>query len=240
MCKHIPNIITLCNLLFGCFSVVAASLGEFQYAGIFILISAVLDLLDGLAAKLLKAQSKIGVQLDSLADLLSFGFAPAYLAFQILQTQETAIGFLSYLVFLMVLASAYRLARFNVEAEEVSVVSSENKSFFIGMPTPANAIFWAAVALHQYTTEVYLNEYFVLAISLIFSYLLVCSLKMFSFKINDFSWNKQKIIYIYILAIIIMVIFFKFLAIAIAILCYPIVSWVQAAYLKSILNRGKK
>ncbi|MEG1497971.1 MAG: CDP-diacylglycerol--serine O-phosphatidyltransferase [Bacteroidales bacterium] len=217
--KQIPNILTLCNLLCGCLSILSIFSGRIYWAAVFIFIAAVFDLLDGFFARLLRAYSPIGKELDSLSDVVSFGVAPSFIAYQMMQTQSLFCIYLPYLVFLMAAASAYRLAKFNIDTEQTA--------FFKGMPTPANALFWAALALHWANKGVVLNGYYLLALSIIFSFLLICNLKMFAFKAKDWSWQSQKIIYIFLVIVLALFIIYGALGLAIAIVFYPVCSWVH-------------
>src|ERR1035437_3641113 len=136
MKKHIPNFITCLNLFSGCVGVYLAFQGNFQGAFIAIIVSAVFDFFDGFAARLLKAYSPMGKELDSLADMVSFGLAPGAIVFSLLS--ETGINeWLPYLAFIIPVFSGLRLAKFNIDASQTTS--------FIGLPVPANAIFWAGL-----------------------------------------------------------------------------------------------
>ncbi|MDR1950913.1 MAG: CDP-diacylglycerol--serine O-phosphatidyltransferase, partial [Bacteroidales bacterium] len=141
MKKHLPNTITLANLFCGCLSIVATFSGQIGMAGFLIFLAAIFDFLDGFFAKLLNAQSELGKQLDSLADIVSFGVAPAMIAFRIMHVHydKLPFEFFPYIAFVMVLFSALRLAKFTIDTRQTE--------HFIGMPTPANALFWASLPL---------------------------------------------------------------------------------------------
>lgn len=179
MKKHIPNILTLCNLVSGCLAVVAAYNADYQLVLLFVVISAVFDFLDGFAARLLKAYSPVGKELDSLADVISFGFAPAMIAVSLLGD----LGVYRYFGLLIVALSALRLAKFNLD-------DSQTDSF-IGMPTPANAIFWGGLgySYNQLFTD---NPLITLALVLTTSVLLVSSLPMFSLKLKNINFANNK------------------------------------------------
>lgn len=225
--KHIPNCVTLCNLLFGCLSVTFSFEGNLYLAGIFILIAAVCDLMDGMLARLLRAWSRIGKDLDSLADMVSFGLAPAAIAYTLLQPQLDfdSWNFIRFFPFLMTLASAYRLAKFNNDEEQ--------KHFFKGMPTPANAMLWAFLAIYCSKQEVTMDSIYIILLTPLLSYLLISNLRMFSFKISDWSWKEQKIIYIYLLICLGLALLFKMLGLACAILLYPLFSRIYFVYRKT-------
>ena len=194
----VPNIITLCNLLCGCGSIVASLMFcNFRLALILIIASAVCDFFDGFTARLLRQYSDIGVQLDSLADMVSFGVAPSammYLfasqTFTIFTLPETVVNILVFVPFLMAAFSALRLAKFNID-------DSQHDSFE-GLPTPANAIFCASF-VYAIVTDVRAVELeWIVLISVIMSALLVSPVRMFSFKLKNLSWNANKLQYIFL------------------------------------------
>ena len=138
--KHIPNAITCCNLLSGCISCVMAMEGNFVLALTFIVLGAIFDFFDGMVARLLKVSSPLGVQLDSRADDITFGFAPSFMVFTFMQglvlpafLKPIAVIF-PYAPFFIAAFSALRLAKFNIDKRQATT--------FIGLPTPANALFW--------------------------------------------------------------------------------------------------
>ena len=144
MKKHIPNTITCCNLISGCIATYFAFQGDFELALLFIIIGAVFDFFDGMTARLLGVSSPIGKELDSLADDITFGFAPSAIIFGYLCTFHIHIFTLPFLAFVMAAFSALRLAKFNLDERQALG--------FIGLPTPANALFWGAliVGLQQH------------------------------------------------------------------------------------------
>jgi len=135
--KHIPNSITCLNLFSGCVAVFLAFKGNYEGAIIAILLAAVFDFFDGFAARLLKAYSPMGKELDSLADMVSFGVAPGAIVFSLL-SETNVCEWLPFLAFLIPVFSGLRLAKFNIDERQTTS--------FIGLPTPANAIFWAGLA----------------------------------------------------------------------------------------------
>lgn len=219
MCaKKIPDILTLCNLLCGCLSVVYAFGGHLAIAAIFIFVASVFDFFDGMAARLLDAKSSLGRELDSLSDVVSFGVAPAALVYIMLLSQPEWGHYWACVAFVMTAASAYRLAKFNVAEESGS---------FRGMPTPANAIFWASLALHADPDGVFLKGGCLLALVVVMSLLLVCNYRMFSFKLKHLSWQGQKVVYLFIATAIVLFALFGFLGLAVTIFLYPFFSWVH-------------
>ncbi len=190
--KHIPNAITLLNLLFGTMAVIYAVKGLQLFAVYLILAASVMDFLDGFTARALKAYSSIGKELDSLADLVSFGLAPSLLLYNRYFPISTEL--LSLLPLSIVLASAVRLAVFNVDTKQ-------SKSF-IGMPTPANAIL-VSVFIHYtlYNSRfdtLWDNLWFYPVISIILSYLLISPIPMFSLKFSSLSFKENKIRFLFI------------------------------------------
>ena len=206
MRKHIPNTITCSNLLSGCVATMFAFEGAYQYAFAFIIAGAVFDFFDGLTARALKVSSPIGKELDSLADVVTFGFAPAAMVFSWLrECADTHLDILPafampFLAFLLVAFSALRLAKFNVDERQTSS--------FIGLPTPANALFWGALVLGSHDLVV-VNPYgwmLVLALVLLFSYLLVAEIPMFSLKFKSLAWKANRIAYTFLLVSLVLLI----------------------------------
>lgn len=211
MKKHIPNILTLCNLCSGCVAVLAAAVGNFKLTLIFVLISAVFDFLDGFVARLLKAYSPLGKELDSLADVVSFGFAPAMMAVSLL----SCWGNWQFVGLLIVAFSALRLAKFNIDDRQTDS--------FVGLPTPANAIFWVGLGF-AYSHFFAHNSYFTLILVAITSYLLVSELPMFSLKFKNYSFADNKWQYLLIAAAAILLIVLQLKAIMWIIVLYVILS----------------
>lgn len=200
-------------------SVVYAFNDHIGMASGFIFLAAVFDFLDGFAARCLNAHSAIGGEMDSLSDVISFGLAPSVLAYLMLAGQPAWGHYWACVAFIMVASSAYRLARFNTTQEE--------HDFFRGMPTPANAIFWASVALYVGYEGSALKGGYLLALVIVMSLLLVCNFPMFSFKIKDRSWQAQRVVYVFIGVAIVLFALFGFLGLAATILLYPLFSWIH-------------
>jgi CDP-diacylglycerol--serine O-phosphatidyltransferase len=186
------------------------------WAAIFVGLAAVFDLLDGMIARLLKVSGALGTQLDSLSDLVSFGVVPASMAF-VMVRHLAGTPWWAYSVFVMALASAYRLGKFNIDDEQ--------HTYFKGMPTPANALFWAAFSINWGTTVFVGHPTLLVALAVIFSFLLVCNMKMFSLKIKDWSFRQQWIIYLFAVFAAGMFLLAGFSGIALAVICYPIFSY---------------
>lgn len=194
----VPNIITLANLLCGCASIISSLvLEDFTLAFIFILSSAVCDFFDGFTARLLKQYSEIGVQLDSLADMVSFGVAPSVVMYAYAAQSSTLFALpqglvevLVFVPFIMAAFSALRLAKFNID-------DTQHDSFS-GLPTPANAIFCASF-VYALTVESRVVEVeWIALISLLMAALLVSPIRMFSFKLKSLKWSVAKMQYIFL------------------------------------------
>jgi len=197
--KFVPNLFTSANLFCGCLAVVFAFDGKLDVALYFVLFAAVLDFLDGFAARLLKAYSAIGKELDSLADLISFGMAPATMLY-VACKDIWSFAFFKYLPFLIVIFSAIRLAKFNIDTRQ--------ETDFIGLPTPANAIFFISFANLIYYSEFIISQVLIGVITVFFSLLLVSEIKVFSLK--KLSANKLKLVNAILLAIVSIVAVFYF------------------------------
>ena len=199
MRRHIPNTITCCNLLSGCVAATYAFEGIYTIAFVCIIMGAVFDFFDGLTARALKVSSPIGKELDSLADVVTFGFAPAAMVFSWLRECADAhldmlVAFVvPFLAFLLVAFSALRLAKFNVDERQTSS--------FIGLPTPANALFWGALVLgsHDKMVASPFGWVLIVALVLLFSWLLVAEIPMFSLKFKSLAWKPNRIAYIFLL-----------------------------------------
>jgi len=235
----LPNGITCLNLLCGCFAIYSAFKSIFgdsaftnadtaiDMACIFIIAGAVFDFFDGMTARLLKISSPIGKELDSLADVVTFGIAPAILCYALMHrngfggiSHAEAGEWLALSAFIMAAFSALRLAKFNLDARQTTS--------FIGMPTPANALFWIGMTYIDQIPFMHwaLNGWVLLALMLGCSYLLICELPMFSLKIkfNRLKWKDNVLPYSLVLCCIPIFIIFKLSGAAIAILLYVLLS----------------
>ena len=218
MKKHLPNTITCCNLISGCTATYFAFMSDFQMALLFIVIGAVFDFFDGMAARLLHVSSPIGKELDSLADDITFGFAPSAIIFSYLCTFHIHMLFVPFLAFVMAAFSALRLAKFNLDERQALG--------FIGLPTPANALFWGSliVGLQQY--EVYFEglEWVILLGSFISCYLLIAEIPMFALKFKHWGWKDNEIKYIFLLSCIPLLLLLGIIGLAAIIAWYVILS----------------
>ena len=202
--KHIPNTITCLNLISGCIATYWAFQGDYRMALLFIIIGAVFDFFDGMVARLLHVSSPIGKELDSLADDITFGFAPSAIIFSYLNefcaaansTLCTLHSILPFVAFIMAAFSALRLAKFNLDERQALG--------FIGLPTPANALFWGALigGLQGYDIHFEGIEWCIIAGIFISSYLLISEIPMFALKFKTWGWKGNEIKYIFLLTCI--------------------------------------
>ncbi len=193
MKKHIPNIITCCNLICGCIATYSAFHHSCQDAFFFILLGALFDFFDGKMARALGVSGKLGLELDSLADCVTFGVAPSamiftlfnHVAYPSFMGSEFFFRVMPFTAFLMAAFSAVRLAKFNLDERQ--------HTEFIGMPTPANAIFWGALisSCEDWLTSPRFNALFLFLFMILFCWLLVCEVPMFAFK-GKLAWSKDK------------------------------------------------
>lgn len=218
MKKHIPNTITCCNLISGCIATYFAFLSDYQLALLFIVVGAVFDFFDGMVARLLHVSSPIGKELDSLADDITFGFAPSAIIFSYLSSFHIHLPLIPFLAFVMAAFSALRLAKFNLDERQALG--------FIGLPTPANALFWGAliVGLDQsgYTFEGL--EWVILVGTFISCYLLVAEIPMFALKFKHWGWKGNEVKYLFILSCVPILLFLGIFGLAVVIAWYVILS----------------
>ena len=219
MKKHIPNTITCCNLISGCIATYYAFLGDFLMALLFIIIGAVFDFFDGMSARLLGVSSPIGKELDSLADDITFGFAPSAIVFGFLSPLTSHLSpLIAFLAFIMAAFSALRLAKFNLDERQALG--------FIGLPTPANALFWGSliVGLQQHDVAFSGMEWVILVGTFISSYLLIAEIPMFALKFKHWGWKGNEIKYIFVLSCIPLLLFLGVSGFAAIIAWYVVLS----------------
>ncbi|MEZ4854246.1 phosphatidylcholine/phosphatidylserine synthase [Flavobacterium sp.] len=234
--KYIPNALTLLNLTCGLLALIQIFNGYYDFAFYFVCLGIFFDFWDGFAARKLGVSSELGVQLDSLADMVTSGVVPGLMMFKLFEqiqenipqfkvTEDTFyMGIVPYLGFLITLASCYRLAKFNIDERQ-----TEN---FIGLPTPANTLLIMSIPMIQYAdeyqwlTDVLDNPYVLLAITLLSAYLLNAEIKLFSLKLKDFSWANNKVRFSFVVYALILLLFLNVLAIPVIILSYILVSMV--------------
>ena len=217
--RNIPNFITILNLVCGISSIIVLFKYDLIYSGILIFAGAIFDIADGLLARALNVTSEIGKQLDSFADMVTFGVAPGVLMYQLIDNQTLDIIELSYIAFLIPIFSSIRLSKFNIDNRQTTS--------FIGLPTPAAAIFIASlpIIIQKYNTEFSLNILIIITISL--SLLLIAELPLFSLKIkkNEKLKSPENIIrIIFLFSSIILLFVFNYAAIPFIVILYIILS----------------
>ncbi|OYQ32127.1 phosphatidylserine synthase [Flavobacterium cyanobacteriorum] len=233
--KHIPNLITLLNLASGLIALVYAFETNLQMAFFWVCMGIFFDFWDGFFARIFKAQSPIGLQLDSLADMVTSGVVPGVAMFQLLvnindmheeynlAAENNYMGILPYFGFIITLASCYRLAKFNVDSRQTDS--------FIGLPTPANALFIMSlpIILHHTGGEGWIfeslsNPYVLVGISLLSAYMLNAEIPLFSLKVKYFNWEHNKTQFIFLIVSVLLLFFFQYLGIPLIILFYVVLS----------------
>ena len=232
--KHIPNAITLLNLSTGLLAIIAIFRGYFDEAFIFVCLGIFLDFWDGFLARKFNVAGPLGVQLDSLADMVTCGVVPGLMMFRLFEdiqqtqpeymlTEETFyMGFVPYLGFLITIASCYRLANFNIDTRQTDS--------FIGLPTPANALVIMSIPMIQYAndfemlTAILYNPYVLLVITLISAYILNAEIPLFSLKIKEFTWSKYKMQILFLIGSLVSFFVLGFVAIPLIIISYVLVS----------------
>jgi len=209
--RHLPNLLTSCNLLCGCFGIVSAMEGQPLYAAYFVWAACVFDFFDGFAARALRVSSPIGKELDSLADVISFGVLPAVVMFN-MWPAETG-DYLPYLSFSIVVFSALRLAKFNIDETQ--------RDSFKGLPTPANALLITALPLQVGFVQSWLTQPAILiAIIAASSFLLVSRVELFALKFKNFDWKGNQLKFVFIILAIALLALLKTASIPLIILLY--------------------
>lgn len=250
MKRHIPNTITLLNVFCGCVAVVFAVRNDLEIAALFVFLGIFFDFFDGLAARVLKVQSELGLQLDSLADMITSGLVPGIVMFQLLKMSsaggwnlefgaETSAGLsqvsaelsvLPFLGFVITLASAYRLAKFNIDENQVSS--------FRGLPTPANALLIFSLPLillyhnNEFLSGIILNQWFLVGMTFLSAYLLNSDIELFALKFKNWSFKDNALRYVFIVICLVSIGTMKFLAIPFIIVFYVASSLVNSMKIK--------
>ncbi|MBT8183449.1 MAG: CDP-alcohol phosphatidyltransferase family protein [Eudoraea sp.] len=247
MKQHLPNAITLLNVLSGCVATVFAVLNQLEIAALFVFIGILFDFLDGLLARWLKVHSELGVQLDSLADMITSGLVPGIVMFQLFSMSQTGgwnisdasgltsamsqsgfwVSLLPFSGFLITMASAYRLAKFNTDENQATS--------FIGLPTPANALLILSLPLillyHQndFLNSVILNPWFLIGLTVMSSFLLNSKIELFALKFKNWSFKDNSLRYIFIIVSLVLLMTLKFLAVPAIIIFYVLSSVITKA-----------
>jgi len=242
--KHIPNLFTLGNLFCGTLAVMYAVLREFELTALFVLTGIVLDFFDGFIARLLNVQGELGKQLDSLADMVTSGVVPGIVMFALLSGYDlmhytklysdvtttflTSVEIeginvdISFFAFLLTLSACYRLAKFNLDTRQ--------SDSFIGLPTPAMSLFVVSlpiIPIHMhidFVNELLANQYVLLGITLMLSFLMNANLPLLSLKFKSFGFKENAMKYLLILMSIVMIVTLKYLAVPLIIIVYILLS----------------
>lgn len=233
--KHIPNFITLLNLLCGCIALVFAFNKDYEMAFYFVSLGIFLDFFDGFFARLFHVSSPLGLQLDSLADMVTSGVVPGLVMSQMMISHATTasaghLQFFPYLGFIIALGSCYRLANFNIDTRQTD--------FFIGLPTPANALFILSLPLVlKYTDSIFIielltNPWFLLAVTALSAYMLNAEIPLFSLKIKKFSFKENGLQIVFLVGSLLLLVFFRYLGIPLLILFYVLLSVLNNKVLK--------
>ena len=217
MKKHIPNFLTLANLFTGCIGIIYVFENNLVYAAYAIWIAAVFDFFDGFSARLLKVSSPIGKELDSLADMVTFGVLPSFILFKMMSGGSFEV--VSYVTFSLALFSALRLAKFNIDTKQTTT--------FIGMPTPAAAFFVSGLPFWQAQYPELVNWQSIIAITIVLSLLLVSPIKMLALKFTEYSISNNWQRYLVILLSVITYVLLGFKSLPVIVTLYLIISLVS-------------
>ena len=230
--KQIPNAITLLNLLCGCIAVVFVSQSNFEMAFYFVCLGIFFDFFDGFFARLFQVSSPLGLQLDSLADMVTSGVVPGYVMFMMMQkSQNPTILFFPYLGFIITLGACYRLANFNIDTRQTDS--------FIGLPTPANALFILSLPLvleqsnSLIALEILSNYWVLFLITLVSAYIMNAEIPLFSLKIKEFSFKKNRLQIVFLALSVLLLVSFQYLGVALTILSYVLLSVINNRFLKN-------
>lgn len=233
--KHIPNLITLLNLLCGCIAIVFVINEQLDMAFYYVCFGIFLDFFDGFFARLFKVSSPLGLQLDSLADMVTSGVVPGLVMVILMTKASTSFSLNTHILmsifgFIITLGSCYRLANFNIDTRQTDS--------FIGLPTPANALFILSLPLVlKYSDslvllEILSNYWVLLGITLFSAYILNAEIPLFSLKIKDFTFKKNALQIVFLTLCVLLLIFFQYLAIPLVIVTYVLLSVINNKFLK--------
>jgi CDP-diacylglycerol--serine O-phosphatidyltransferase len=227
--RHFPNAITCGNLLCGCIAIVFAFRGQLTTSAYLVGLAAVLDFFDGFAARMLKVGGELGKQLDSLADMVTFGVVPGVIMFKLIEAGinlpvsavfAANVPLLPYIAFFITIFSGLRLAKFNIDTRQ--------SDSFIGVPTPANSILICSLPLilefqnngYDKSLAFLLNPYLLIGLTFVTSYLLVAELPLFALKFKKFGWQANRTRYTFLIISVALLILFQFIAIPFIIFLY--------------------
>lgn len=223
--SQIPNVITLLNLFSGCIAIVYASQGYFDFAFLFVCLGIFLDFFDGFFARMFKVQSELGLQLDSLADMVTSGVAPGLVMYEFLkklQYDPEVFSVVPFIGFVITLGACYRLANFNIDTRQTDS--------FIGLPTPANALFIISIPLVVTHGDFNLingfltNSYVLIVICFLSAFVMNAEIPLFSLKIKDFSFKKNRLQIFFLLSSVVLLFLLGYFGVTLVILFYVLTS----------------
>jgi len=240
--SKIPNTLTLLNLFSGCMAMLHVSEQQYPMAFAFVCLGIFFDFFDGFFARLFHVQSALGLQLDSLADMVTSGVVPGFVMYQLLANTQTDGGFLLWntfeffpllplMGFVITLASCYRLGKFNIDTRQTDS--------FIGLPTPANALLILSIPLLMEQTEyeflitLLTHPYFLLGVTFLSAFLLNAEIPLFSLKFKSTAWEDSKYPFLLLGTSLVLLVFFQWAAIPLIILIYVVLSLIQNRFSKS-------
>ena len=229
--KHIPNLITLGNLFCGTIATIYAVQADFVFAGLFVILGIVFDFFDGFAARLFKVSGELGKQLDSLADMVTSGVVPGIIMLKLIEVNtinasnsffDNSIIGISLVGLVLTLGACYRLAKFNIDTRQ--------SDSFIGLPTPAMSLFVISLPLIQeysnieFALNLITNNYFLITITILLTYLMNAQLPLFSLKFKDYTIKNNLIKYVFLIASLLMIVFLQYISIPLIIIVYVVLS----------------
>ena len=225
--KHVPNIITLLNLFCGCIALVSIAKGDFYGGFIFVCLGIFLDFFDGFFARLFKVSSPLGLQLDSLADMVTSGVVPGYVMYSMFAMMTDNV-YVPFIGFVITLGACFRLANFNIDERQTDS--------FIGLPTPANALFFLSLPLipkSMLVIELFTNLWFLIVISLLSAYIMNAEIPLFSLKIKKLNFKDNMLPMVFLFLSVLLLLFFQFTGIPLVILMYILLSIINNKFLKA-------
>ena len=225
--KHVPNAITLLNLFCGCIALVSIAKGDFYGGFIFVCLGIFLDFFDGFFARLFKVSSPLGLQLDSLADMVTSGVVPGYVMYSMFAMMTDNV-YVPFIGFVITLGACFRLANFNIDERQTDS--------FIGLPTPANALFFLSLPLipkSMLVIELFTNLWFLIVISLLSAYIMNAEIPLFSLKIKKLNFKDNILPMVFLFLSVLLLLFFQFSGIPLVILMYILMSIINNKFLKA-------
>lgn len=225
--KHVPNIITLLNLFCGCIALVSIAKGNFYGGFIFVCLGIFLDFFDGFFARLFKVSSPLGLQLDSLADMVTSGVVPGYVMYSMFAMMTDNV-YVPFIGFVITLGACFRLANFNIDERQTDS--------FIGLPTPANALFFLSLPLipkSMLVIELFTNLWFLIVISLLSAYIMNAEIPLFSLKIKKLNFKDNMLPIVFLFLSVLLLLFLQFSGIPLVILMYILLSIINNKFLKT-------